>query len=220
MRATRLVVLTALAAAAGALYACGSDTLQDGTTGPAGDAGLDVTVDVVVVTDAPVVDTSLEPTDSSPDVQDSGAPDVAPDVAFDAKTIPEGGVASDPGHVDCVDAAPCSAPANECCVASSGVGTCKASSAACGAGSVASLKCDEAANCADAGACCATLNPVAAPYASAACSAAACTLGQVQLCHTNGECPNHDCTPQTCTFGTTKVRVEACGLQTLAGCTK
>jgi hypothetical protein len=218
MRALRLVALAAIAIPfAAGVYACGSDTLQNGSmTGDGGVPLPDATTDVATDTSGGGADTGTDTggggNDAGADTAvpvDSNAPDSP---AFDGSSTPDGGAASDPGHIACVDAAPCSVPAEQCCVGSNGTGSCKAS---CPGGSIVVLKCDEAANCADGGVCCAS-ESLTAPNASGAC-AASCSLGQVQLCRTNGECPNHDCTPQTCTFGSTKVRIEACG--SVLGCT-
>jgi hypothetical protein len=171
-------------------------------------------------------DSAVPQNDSGASGNDSGASDAgsandtggnvsdAPN-QVDAADIPDGGYPVDPGHVQCGPTAAilCAVPSNMCCV-SADAGKCQPSNGSCAAGTLAEFKCDEAANCTGGTVCCATAS-LAQPNLASSCDHACAGFGKFQLCRTNGECPNRDCTPQNC-YG---AHIEACG-GVQPGCTQ
>jgi hypothetical protein len=106
-----------------------------------------------------------------------------------AYDLPPGGQFVNPGVVTCGDLeAGCP---GECCL---GSGT-----PACPPGT-GSVTCNETADCQIHNACCASPPGVDGGYLSATC-ATSCPSPQVQLCRTNGECPNDKCYIERCSDG-------------------
>jgi hypothetical protein len=199
-----LIALTLACALPALAFACNgsSGALTGGN--PGGDSGSSEDAGALeAASDAPV---SF--------IVDGGAPDTfVPLNAVDAADIPDGGARVTPGVIGCELPTTCNQfAANQCCVGAEG-GACLVGSVTCPSDTV-SVTCNESADCVVGKVCCGSVVELDAGFTgvSAACAASCTVPPLVQLCRTNGECPDGGpCVIQTCSDGNT---YELCGLYT------
>jgi hypothetical protein len=207
---TSLAALGIAAAFPVLAFACnGSSGATGGTpSAPAEDATAPDDADaqsiVVVPNDAPA--SLLGDTAPAPDT-------FVPFNTYDAADIPDGGLPTKPGVLAC-GATTCDQFAGvQCCLGDEG-GACYVEAAAC-PGTSLSMTCDEIGDCRVGTSCCAavtSLDDGGYTGLASACAVTCTAPTNVQVCRTNGECPDGGlCVVQRCPDGYT---YELCGLYT------
>jgi hypothetical protein len=156
------------------------------------------------------------PTPSPSETPSNSVPLGSPDSGLDSSdssppaavcTPPAGGEACTPGMITCGGSS-CKARSETCCLDPIGGDVCTPTEEDC-SGIAARVDCDEGADCPAGMVCCARLDARIPPRAHAQCTTSCNPLAlEFHLCHSNEECPGHDCTPQTCFAG---LHTELCG---------
>ena len=199
---------------------CGHCAMVDGSP------EQDATVDGGAETDSSIAEdvaTNADTGAATDGGADSASVGDAADASFDASTrdaaidsgpadsaAPDAALPPTPGIVSC-GATTCAVPSTECCIDSTGTGTCMDAGTACGI-NTAAIQCNETPDCPANQVCCLTATADGGVEVTAACQTGACATAQA--CRTNGECgSNGSCVVQECG----NLTFELCGLQSLLG---